>query len=89
MVELIKITEGIYAYGVASSVYAKLDIGSNSFIPDPVFSKIEKLLLSTQICDIRWIAHYVSGEMLRYRLYAAGPSGHGSPTTANQKLENS
>ena len=39
MVELIKITEGFFACGVAASVYGKPDEHSGSFMPDPVFSQ--------------------------------------------------
>lgn len=63
MVELIKIVEGFYACGVAASVYAKQD-ESGCAMPDPVFSNIGKLLLSTQIYDMHRLAHYVSGGLL-------------------------
>ena len=63
MVELIKIVEGFFACGVAASVYAKKD-ESGCAMPDPVFSNIGKLLLSTQIYDMHRLAHYVSGGLL-------------------------
>jgi hypothetical protein len=52
MVELIKITEGFFACGVASSVYGAADRYSATFMPEPVFANIGKLLLSTQIYDM-------------------------------------
>ena len=64
MVELIKITEGFYACGVAASVYATRDEHSGSFMPDPVFSNIGKLLLATQIYDMHRLAHEVSGGLI-------------------------
>ncbi len=63
MVELIKIVEGFYACGVASSVYGKRD-ESGCAMPDPVFANVGKLLLSTQIYDMHRLAHYVSGGLL-------------------------
>jgi 4-hydroxybutyryl-CoA dehydratase/vinylacetyl-CoA-Delta-isomerase len=79
MVELIKITEGFYACGVAASVYATVDPGSNSFVPDAVFSNIGKLLLSTQIYDMHRIAHYVSGGLI---VALPGPDEDHNPATA-------
>lgn len=64
MVELITITEGFYACGVAASVYGKPDEHSQTFMPDPVFSNIGKLLLATKIYDMHRIAHYVSGGLI-------------------------
>ena len=64
MVELIKITEGFYACGVAASVYAVQDPYSKSFMPEPVYSNIGKLLLSTQIYDMHRLAHEVSGGLI-------------------------
>jgi 4-hydroxybutyryl-CoA dehydratase/vinylacetyl-CoA-Delta-isomerase len=61
MVELIKIVEGFYACGVAASTYARADAYSGSFMPEPVYSNIGKLLLANQIYDMQRIAHYVSG----------------------------
>ena len=52
---------GFFACGVAASVYGKPDEHSGTFVPDPVFANIGKLLLSTQIYDMHRIAHYVSG----------------------------
>ena len=63
MVELIKIVEGFFACGVASSVYAKRD-ESGCAMPDPVFANVGKLLMSTQIYDMHRLAHYVSGGLL-------------------------
>ena len=64
MVELITITESFYACGVAASVYGKPDEHSKTFMPDPVFSNIGKLLLATKIYDMHRIAHYVSGGLI-------------------------
>lgn len=79
MVELIKITEGFYACGVAASVYAKQDTAAQSFVPDPVFSNIGKLLLATQIYDMHKIAHYVSGGLI---VALPGPDEDHNPLTA-------
>ena len=79
MVELIKITEGFYACGVAASVYAKVDEASNTFVPDAVFSNIGKLLLATQIYDMHRIAHYVSGGLI---VTLPGPDEDHNPETA-------
>jgi 4-hydroxybutyryl-CoA dehydratase/vinylacetyl-CoA-Delta-isomerase len=79
MVELIKIVEGFYACGVAASVYAKPDEHSGTFMPDPVFSNIGKLLLSTQIYDMHRIAHYVSGGLI---VSLPGPDEDHNPETA-------
>ncbi len=64
MVELIKITEGFFACGVAASVYGVRDEHSGSFMPEPVFSNIGKLLLATQIYDMHRLAHEVSGGLI-------------------------
>jgi len=64
MVELIKITEGFYACGVAASVYATQDPHFKNFMPEPVFANIGKLLLSTQIYDMHRLAHEVSGGLI-------------------------
>ena len=79
MVELIKITEGFYACGVAASVYATQDPHSKSFVPDAVFSNIGKLLLATQIYDMQRIAHYVSGGLI---VTLPGPDEDHNPATA-------
>jgi 4-hydroxybutyryl-CoA dehydratase/vinylacetyl-CoA-Delta-isomerase len=63
MVDLITITEGFYACGVASSVYCTKD-PAGSVMPDAVFSNIGKLLLATKIYDMHKIAHYVSGGLI-------------------------
>ena len=63
LVELITITEGFYACGVAASVYCKKDpVGS--VMPDTVFSNIGKLLLATKIYDMHRLAHEVSGGLI-------------------------
>jgi 4-hydroxybutyryl-CoA dehydratase / vinylacetyl-CoA-Delta-isomerase len=79
MVELIKITEGFYACGVAASVYATQDAPAQSFVPDHVFSNIGKLLLATQIYDMHKIAHYVSGGLI---VALPGPDEDHNPETA-------
>ncbi|MFZ4534841.1 4-hydroxyphenylacetate 3-hydroxylase family protein [Propionivibrio sp.] len=79
MVELIKITEGFFACGVAASVYAVHDQYSNSFMPEPVFSNIGKLLLSTQIYDMHRLAHEVSGGLI---VALPGPDEDHNPATA-------
>ena len=79
MVELIKITEGFYACGVAASVYATADRHSGTFMPDTVFSNIGKLLLATQIYDMHRIAHYVSGGLI---VTLPGPDEDHNPETA-------
>ena len=84
MVELIKITEGFFACGVAASVYGKADAHSGSFMPDPVFSNIGKLLLSTQIYDMHRIAHYVSGGLI---VSLPGPDEDHNPETGAKLSE--
>jgi 4-hydroxybutyryl-CoA dehydratase/vinylacetyl-CoA-Delta-isomerase len=78
MVELIKITEGFYACGVAASVYGKEDEHSRTFMPDPLFSNVGKLLLATQIYDMHRIAHYVSGGLI---VTLPGPDEDHNPET--------
>lgn len=84
MVELIKITEGFYACGVAASVYATQDEHSHSFMPDPVFSNIGKLLLATQIYDMHRLAHEVSGGLI---VALPGPEEDHNPETAARLSE--
>lgn len=84
MVELITITEGFYACGVAASVYATQDEHSGSFMPDPVFSNIGKLLLSTQIYDMHRLAHQVSGGLI---VVLPGPDEDHNPATAARLSE--
>jgi 4-hydroxybutyryl-CoA dehydratase/vinylacetyl-CoA-Delta-isomerase len=79
MVELIKITEGFYACGVAASVYATRDEHSGTFMPDPVYSNIGKLLLATQIYDMHRLAHEVSGGLI---VALPGPDEDHNPATA-------
>ncbi|HET9578119.1 MAG TPA: 4-hydroxyphenylacetate 3-hydroxylase N-terminal domain-containing protein [Usitatibacter sp.] len=79
MVELIKIVEGFFACGVAASVYATRDAHSGSFMPDPVFANIGKLLLSTQIYDMHRLAHEVSGGLV---VALPGPDEDHNPATA-------
>jgi 4-hydroxybutyryl-CoA dehydratase/vinylacetyl-CoA-Delta-isomerase len=84
MVELIKITEGFFACGVAASVYAMRDEHSGSFMPDPVFSNIGKLLLATQIYDMHRLAHEVSGGLI---VALPGPDEDHNPATAAKLSE--
>jgi 4-hydroxybutyryl-CoA dehydratase/vinylacetyl-CoA-Delta-isomerase len=79
MVELIKITEGFFACGVAASVYGTRDPYSGSFMPEPVFSNIGKLLLATQIYDMHRLAHEVSGGLI---VALPGPDEDHNPATA-------
>jgi 4-hydroxybutyryl-CoA dehydratase/vinylacetyl-CoA-Delta-isomerase len=78
LVELIKITEGFYACGVAASVYGLKD-PAGSIMPDVVFANIGKLLLATQIYDMHRIAHYVSGGLI---VALPGPDEDHNPETA-------
>jgi 4-hydroxybutyryl-CoA dehydratase/vinylacetyl-CoA-Delta-isomerase len=79
MIELIKITEGFYACGVAASVYATRDAYSESFMPEAVFANIGKLLLATQIYDMHRLAHEVSGGLI---VALPGPDEDHNPATA-------
>jgi len=78
MVKLIKIVEGFYACGVASSVYAMAD-PSGAVMPDTVFANVGKLLLATQIYDMHRLAHYVSGGLV---VALPGPDEDHNPHTA-------
>lgn len=84
MVELITITESFYACGVAASVYGKMDEHSRTFMPDPVFSNIGKLLLATKIYDMHRIAHYVSGGLI---VTLPGPDEDHNPETGAKLSE--
>lgn len=84
MVELITITESFYACGVAASVYGKPDEHSKTFMPDPVFSNIGKLLLATKIYDMHRIAHYVSGGLI---VTLPGPDEDHNPETGTKLSE--
>ena len=79
MVELIKITEGFYACGVAASVYGAADPHHGNFMPEPVFANIGKLLLATQIYDMHRLAHEVSGGLI---VALPGPDEDHNPATA-------
>ncbi len=81
MVELITIVESFFACGVAASVYAKVDEHSRTFMPDPVFANIGKLLLATKIYDMHRIAHTVSGGLI---VTLPGPDEDHNPATAAQ-----
>jgi 4-hydroxybutyryl-CoA dehydratase / vinylacetyl-CoA-Delta-isomerase len=84
MVELITITESFFACGVAASVYGKADEHSGTFMPDPVFSNIGKLLLATKIYDMHRIAHYVSGGLI---VTLPGPDEDHNPETGAKLSE--
>ena len=84
MVELITITESFFACGVAASVYGKPDEYSKTFMPDPVFSNIGKLLLATKIYDMHRIAHYVSGGLI---VTLPGPDEDHNPETGARLSE--
>jgi 4-hydroxybutyryl-CoA dehydratase/vinylacetyl-CoA-Delta-isomerase len=84
MVELITITESFFACGVAASVYGKADELSKTFMPDPVFSNIGKLLLATKIYDMHRIAHYVSGGLI---VTLPGPDEDHNPETGAKLSE--
>jgi 4-hydroxybutyryl-CoA dehydratase/vinylacetyl-CoA-Delta-isomerase len=84
MVELITITESFYACGVAASVYGRPDEHSKTFMPDPVFSNIGKLLLATKIYDMHRIAHYVSGGLI---VTLPGPDEDHNPETGAKLSE--
>jgi 4-hydroxybutyryl-CoA dehydratase / vinylacetyl-CoA-Delta-isomerase len=77
MVELITITEGFFACGVAASVYCLKD-PAGSVMPDAVFSNIGKLLLATKIYDMQRLAHYVSGGLV---VALPGPDEDHNPET--------
>jgi Aromatic ring hydroxylase len=77
MVELITITEGFFACGVAASVYPTLD-PAGSVQPDAVFANIGKLLLATKIYDMQRLAHYVSGGLV---VALPGPDEDHNPET--------
>jgi 4-hydroxybutyryl-CoA dehydratase/vinylacetyl-CoA-Delta-isomerase len=78
MVELITITEGFYACGIASSVYCTKD-PAGTVMPDAVFSNIGKLLLATKIYDMHRIAHTVSGGLI---VALPGPDEDHNPATS-------
>ena len=84
MVELIKIVEGFYACGVAASVYAQPDAHSKTFMPEPVYANIGKLLLATQIYDMHRLAHEVSGGLI---VALPGPDEDHNPETAASLAE--
>ena len=79
MVELIKVVEGFYACGVAASVYGAAGPHAGTFMPEPVFANIGKLLLATQIYDMHRLAHEVSGGLV---VTLPGPDEDHNPATA-------
>jgi len=64
---------------VAASVYGMRDEHSGSFMPEPVFANIGKLLLGTQIYDMHRLAHEVSGGLI---VALPGPDEDHNPATA-------
>ncbi len=80
LVELIKIVEGFFACGVAASTYGQGD-PSGAFQPEPVFSNVGKLLLSTQIYDMHRIGHEVSGGLV---VALPGPDEDHNPETSGK-----
>ncbi|MBL8588162.1 MAG: 4-hydroxyphenylacetate 3-hydroxylase [Methylobacteriaceae bacterium] len=78
MVDLIATVEGFYACGVAASVYAQRD-PAGSFMPEPVFANVGKLLLATKIYDMHRLAHTVSGGLI---VALPGPDEDHNPETA-------
>ena len=83
MIDLIKITEGFFACGVAASVYCQPS-ESGVVAPDPVFANIGKLLLAMQIYDMHRLAHQVSGGMI---VALPGPDEDHNPATAGRLSE--
>ncbi|HOW76305.1 MAG TPA: 4-hydroxyphenylacetate 3-hydroxylase N-terminal domain-containing protein [Candidatus Competibacteraceae bacterium] len=83
MVELIQITEGFFACGVAASVYGVAD-PAGVMMPEPVFANIGKLLLATQIYDMHRLAHTVSGGLI---VTLPGPDEDHNPATAGRLSE--
>jgi 4-hydroxybutyryl-CoA dehydratase/vinylacetyl-CoA-Delta-isomerase len=83
MIELIKITEGFFACGVAASVYGQPG-PAGTITPDPVFANIGKLLLATQIYDMHRLAHQLSGGMI---VALPGPDEDHNPATAGRLSE--
>ncbi len=77
VVELITITEGFYACGIAASIHCAKD-PAGSVTPDTVFSNIGKLLLATKIYDMHRVAHYVSGGLI---VALPGPDEDHNPET--------
>jgi 4-hydroxybutyryl-CoA dehydratase / vinylacetyl-CoA-Delta-isomerase len=77
MVELITITEGFYACGVAASVYGQKDAAGN-MMPDTVFANIGKLIMATKVYDMQRVAHYVSGGLI---VALPGPDEDHNPAT--------
>ena len=69
---------------MAASVYAEKDPHSGSFMPEPVFSNIGKLLLATKIYDMHRIAHEVSGGLI---VALPGPDEDHNPATAAKLSE--
>lgn len=63
MAELIRITEGFYATGIAAAVQGKKTAGGN-YVPDPVQSNIGKWMLAEQVYNIFKIAHEISGGII-------------------------
>ena len=78
MVDLIKITEGFYACGIAASTMGVHDEAGN-FRPDQIYANIGKLLLANQIYDMHRLAHDLSGGLV---VALPGPDEDHNPSTA-------
>lgn len=77
MVDLIKIVEGFFACGVASSTYGQID-PSGLVEPERIYANIGKLLMSTQIYEMHRVAHEVSGGLI---VALPGPDEDHNPET--------
>jgi 4-hydroxybutyryl-CoA dehydratase/vinylacetyl-CoA-Delta-isomerase len=78
MVDLIKIVEGFFACGIASSTYGQVD-PSGLVEPERIYANIGKLLMSTQIYEMHRVAHEVSGGLV---VALPGPEEDHNPETA-------
>ena len=85
MVELITITEGFFACGVAACVYGKADDAASVFMPDPVFAQHRQAAAGHQ--DLRHAPHRalrVSGGLI---VTLPGPDEDHNPETAARLAE--
>jgi 4-hydroxybutyryl-CoA dehydratase/vinylacetyl-CoA-Delta-isomerase len=78
MVELITITEASTPAASRPASTARPTSTAGTFMPDPMFSNVGKLLLATQIYDMHRIAHYVSGGLI---VTLPGPDEDHNPET--------
>ena len=60
MAELVRIVEGFYACGVASSMFGK-QLPAGNYQPDQVYSNVGKHLMGTQIYDMFRLTHEIAG----------------------------